>query len=115
MKILKVTCLIIGVALSINANAGDKKVSSEQPQAKTRDAASGLPTGKRQHKPVSSSVNSDCNGLSEKACKAKMKKSKRAKKAKKSADGELLRKRPGRKAADDKGKKPKKKPLKHEK
>ncbi len=154
MNILKLVVIAWGITFAFSAGAASKATESSKPEIKTRDAASGLPTGKRQHKPVSSSlgkprdaasgmptgkrqhkplssgVDNDCDGLTAAACKKKkLTQSKKGydhysnssamranKSTKQKGDDLILRKRPGRAADnDDKGKKGKKKPLKHEK
>ncbi len=105
MNILKVTLLAWGLILASSAGAASKSTeSSETKKAQTRDAASGLPTGKRQHKPVnrgvvsprdaasglptgkrqhkplSNNLDNDCNGKTTAVCKKKLKKSKMSKK-----------------------------------
>ncbi len=152
MNTLKLVVIAWGITFAFSSSAANKAAESSKPEIKTRDAASGLPTGKRQHKPasyslgkpkdaasgmpagkrqhktLSSGVDNDCDGLTAAACKKKTQSKKgydyysnssamRANKStKQKGDDLILRKRPGRAADnDDKGKKGKKKPLKHEK
>lgn len=99
MNILKITILTWGLILANTAGAANKASdSSDTKKATTRDAASGLPTGKRQHKPVSKRVvsprdaasglptgkrqhkavsnnlDNDCDGKTSAVCKKKLKK-----------------------------------------
>jgi hypothetical protein len=131
MNILRIATLTLGLALTFSASAENQsaKTETKKTKATTRDAASGLPTGKRQHKPLSSGHDNDCDGLSAKACAKKKAQSKKkgydyyksksdlkVKSTKQNGEDLILRKRPGRAAdKDDKGKKDKKNPLKHEK
>jgi len=56
MNILKLVVIAWGITFAFSAGAASKAAESSKPEIKTRDAASGLPTGKRQHKLVSSSL-----------------------------------------------------------